>query len=187
MPVLNKLKLCRHFHLHCPLWTTNKSTSRRSSGNVLDRRKLLDGAKDWKLLADFAHDFMVFPPEIISTSLRPDIVVWSSSLRRVLLFELTCPAEEGIDTAKLYKEAKYGELSAAISGAGWSVELRSIEVGARGFVAHSVPRLLRDLGYPTREVSTLCRSLSTVVAKCSYTVYLARSEPEWRVPDLLQL
>ena len=69
-----------------------------------------------------------------------------------------CPAEEGIDTAKLYKEAKYRELSAAISDAGWSVELRSLEVGARGFVAHSVPRLLRDLGYSSREVSTLSLS-----------------------------
>lgn len=33
--------------------------------------------------------------EITTTSLRPDIVVWSTEVRSVLLVELTVPAERG--------------------------------------------------------------------------------------------
>ena len=104
-----------------------------------------------------------------------------------LLFELTCPAEEGIDAASLRKSARYEALGLAIVEAGWSAEVRPIEVGARGFVARSVLRVLRDLGLSSREVTTLCRTLSTVVARCSYAIYLASSTSEWRVPDLLRL
>ena len=130
---------------------------------------------------------MVFPPEIVATAERPDIVIWSTSSRRVLLFELTCPAEEGIDAASLRKSARYEALGLAIVEAGWTAEVRPIEVGARGFVARSVLRVLRDLGLSSREVTTLCRTLATVVARCSYAIYLASSTSEWRVPDLLRL
>jgi hypothetical protein len=160
----------------------NTGLSRR----VLNPRKLLDGAQDWQLLADFDHDPMLFPPQIVATQLRPDVVVWSTSSRAVVLFELTCPAEEGIENASIHKNAKYVELCDAIRDAGWTVVLRPIEVGARGFVARSVSRLLRELGLSSREVTTLCRSLATVVARCSFTIYLASSSAEWHMRDLLQ-
>lgn len=161
-------------------------SKQQSVRDAPSHRKLLDGARDWKLVADFGGA-MVFPAEIVATAERPDIVMWSPSSRRVLLLELTCPAEEGIDAANLRKNARYEALRLAIVEAGWFVEVRPIEVGARGFVARSVPRLLRDLGFSSRELSTLCRTLATVVARCSYTIYLASSSSEWRVPDLLRL
>ena len=66
----------------------------------------LDGSDDWKILVDFDSEQIVFPPEILSTSERPDIIIWSYASRKVLLIELTCPAEEGIDDAKIRKETK---------------------------------------------------------------------------------
>ena len=74
------------------------------------RRGLLDYANDWKMLVDFKHDPIVFPPMICSTSERPDIVIWSPLCRTVILLELTCPAEEGIAAAQRRKEARYQEL-----------------------------------------------------------------------------
>ena len=38
---------------------------------------LLQGASDWKLLVDFDQHQVTFPPEILSTNERPDIVLWS--------------------------------------------------------------------------------------------------------------
>ncbi|KAK0151193.1 hypothetical protein N1851_007673 [Merluccius polli] len=38
-----------------------------------------------------------FPSGITTTSLRPDIVVWSTKAKAVLLTELTVPWEEGIE------------------------------------------------------------------------------------------
>ena len=70
-------------------------------------RSFLIGASDWKILTDYHHAHLVFPPDIISTNLRPDIVIWSPSVKKVLLLELTCPAEEGFATASVHKLERY--------------------------------------------------------------------------------
>jgi hypothetical protein len=58
---------------------------------------LLHKANDWKLLVDYLHDQYVFPPEIYQTTQRPDIVIWSPSLKIVIFIELTCPMEENME------------------------------------------------------------------------------------------
>ena len=75
-----------------------------------ERRCLLDFANDWKLQVDFKDRKLVFPPAICSTDLRPDAVIWSALSRTVILLELTCCAEEGIEGAQIRKEARYAEL-----------------------------------------------------------------------------
>jgi hypothetical protein len=155
------------------------------SGRVSSRVSLLQAAHDWQMLADFGHSRMVFPPEIVPTTQRPDVVLWSTSTRRVFLIELTCPAEENIEIASVFKASKYKELADAIEQAGWTVGVKPIEVGARGCVARSVPRLLREFGFSSREATTAVRTLATVVARCSFTIYLAASRPEWQKPALL--
>ena len=74
-------------------------------------RSLLEGSTDWCISVDYTHKHAVFPPMIYATTERPDIVLWSESSRRVLLLELTCPAEEGIPAARDRKEAKTRVLS----------------------------------------------------------------------------
>ncbi len=82
--------------------------------NKKDHRwSLLDRAKDWKLLVDYVKFPIVFPPEIFATPQRPDIVIWSAAIRLVILIELTCPAEEGINEP----------------GTGWTCTMFAIEVG----------------------------------------------------------
>jgi len=139
------------------------------------------------MLVDFDHERVVFPPEIVSSVQRPDVVLWSPSSRRVVLVELTCPAEEGVERANRRKEGKYQGLLHLLEGAGWSAVLRPIEVGARGLVARSAPRLLRELGFLTREVSAVCRTLATVVVRCSFTIYLASSSVRWQAPALITM
>jgi hypothetical protein len=100
-----------------------------------ERRGLLDYANDWKLLVDFEHRKMVFPPCIVATDLRPDVVLWSVRSHVVILLELTCPAEEGIDAAQVRKESKYDGLVRAINDTKtWRARLLTLEVGARGLV-----------------------------------------------------
>jgi hypothetical protein len=65
---------------------------------------LLDYANDWKLQVDFEDRKLVFPPIICSTNLRPDAVLWSCLSRTVILLELTCCAEEGIQGAQTEKK-----------------------------------------------------------------------------------
>ena len=73
------------------------------------RPTLLDGANDWKWIFDYDEDQYVFPAHIVITDERPDILIFSDSLKSVILIELTCPAEENILEARERKTMKYHE------------------------------------------------------------------------------
>ena len=143
------------------------------------RKSLLSGSTDWRLLVDFTDRNIVSPPEIIATSERPDIVIWSVTLKKVIMIELTCPAEEGIEANRERKHVRYEQLTQDIAIAGWVPDLLTIEFGARGYVAYSTERCFRQLGMQKRTVSSLCKSLSRVVARCSYAIYLSRKNKDW--------
>ena len=57
---------------------------------------ILHQASDWVLLGHL-HGTSSFPPHIAFTDLRPDITIFSSKLKRVILIELTCPSEENME------------------------------------------------------------------------------------------
>ena len=102
---------------------------------------------------------------------------------------MTCPAEEGIEKASKRKITRYSPLQSSINeSTGWNCFVMTIEVGARGFVAHSTHRFLRKLGMHNRLVSKICKSISLVATKCSYEIYLAHSSRFWKYRrDLLLL
>ena len=108
-----------------------KASSRKPKRPKSERSSLLDGANDWEIRVDFDTANIVFPPSICATTSRPDVVIWSPLSRKVIMIELTCPAEEGIEAAALRKETRYEELQAAIKAWG-ECKYFTIEVGARG-------------------------------------------------------
>ena len=106
----------------------------------------------------------------------------------VILIELTCPAEEGIKNASTRKQTRYGVLVQDIRTQRnpWTAILFTVEVGARGFVANSMMRCLRRLGFSNRQVNQLNKAFSEVSARCSYGIYLSRATKSWvRTRDLL--
>ena len=54
---------------------------------------LLRCGNDWVFLFNLEAG-LIFPPEIASTTQRPDIVIYSKSKKIVVLIELTCPLED---------------------------------------------------------------------------------------------
>jgi ssDNA thymidine ADP-ribosyltransferase, DarT/zinc-binding in reverse transcriptase len=144
------------------------------------RRGLLDYANDWQMLVDFEHRRIVFPPCIVPTNLRPDVVLWSMRSHVVILLELTCPAEEGISAAQIRKESKYDGLLETINETKtWKARLFTLEVGARGLVASRTYRAFRVLGLSNTQTKSLVKCLSEIVVRCSYAIYLAHSAPVW--------
>ena len=91
--------------------------------------------------------------------------------RQVVLLELTCCAEE--------KEVRYHELVDSISENNWSAELLTIEVGARGLMGNRTFRAFIKLGFPPQTATSLCKTLSIIVARCSYAICLAQDSKEW--------
>ena len=99
--------------------------------------------------------------------------------RNVIVLELTCCAEEGVKAAQTRKECRYHELIETINTKDWNAELLTIEVGARGLIASSTFRAFTKLGFPPQSATTLCRTLSVVVARCSYAICLAQDSKAW--------
>lgn len=151
------------------------------SKKTAPKRSLLSSAPDWRLLVDFRHSPYLFPPHILASEQRPDILLFSNSLRVVIFGELTCPAEEGVVEAKLRKQARYADLAEELRGLKypWTVHNLTLEVGARGFVARSTYSFLRKIGFTPKSARTTCREVSEVAARCSYAIYLRHSEEKW--------
>ena len=94
------------------------------------QKGLFHKANDWKIIVDLVEFNYIFPSEIIPTSLRPGVVVWSNQLKRAIIIELTCAAEEGIEAAHIRKESKYLPLIAEITtNSNWKANLFTIEIG----------------------------------------------------------
>ena len=83
---------------------------------------ILHHASDRILLADLNKNYC-FPVHIALTQVRPDFTIFSNSLRKVILIELTCPCEENMESWHGTKINKYLALKAIIASKGWCVEL----------------------------------------------------------------
>ena len=106
----------------------------------------LAGARDWQMLIDYDHRHYVFPISIYSTPQRPDIVIWSLSIKKVFLFELTVPLEENFGDTYAEKSWRYRDLCTQINDneGPWKAVHFPFEVGACGFVARSTRGMLRN-------------------------------------------
>lgn len=59
---------------------------------------LLDTARDWRMQVDLDLR-LTFQHEIITTNLRPDLVLWSTSQKLLFIVELTVPWEAAVGEA----------------------------------------------------------------------------------------
>ena len=76
----------------------------------------------------------ISPHYIVTTDLRPDIVWWDDSLRRILLIELTICFETFFMHAAERKELKYEDVIARARSAGYRGRVITLQVGSRGII-----------------------------------------------------
>ena len=117
-----------------------------------------------------------FPLSAAVTGKRPDLVLWSESLRVVLLIELTVPAEKNVRAASTRKRERYQGLAEACRERGYTTELLPVEVGVLGFVAHSMQVVCKRLGVWRGKLK---RELEVVTLRCSYWMYLHFRSEDW--------
>ncbi|RXN11796.1 unconventional myosin-If-like protein [Labeo rohita] len=122
------------------------------------RQNLLQSAQEWEMEVDLGRRLR-FPEAVLSTTLRPDIIMWSLEGKRIILVELTVPWEEGCEEAAERKNGKYQQLVQDCRDKGWTTWLMTVEVGCRGFPAQSawnlmtkVLRVFKDLHKTRRDV-----------------------------------
>ncbi len=138
---------------------------------------LLDTARDWKMQVDLDQKLR-FPPEIITTNLRPDLILWSNSQKSLFIVELTVPWEAVIGEANERKRLKYSDVAAKAVQRGWQTQLLPVEVGCRGFVAMATTRLLKGLGVRGQALQQAIRLLSEAAERSSKWLWIKRKESQ---------
>ena len=139
---------------------------------------LLDLARDWRMQVDLDQK-LIFPPEIITTSLRPDLVLWSTSQKAVFIVELTVPWEAAVGEAYERKRLKYADIAAEAEQRGWRARVLPVEVGCRGFVATSTTKLLKGMGVRGQAFPQAVKSLSEAAERSSRWLWIKRKDPNW--------
>ena len=129
------------------------------------------------------------PPHVLVTNLRPDIFIFNESTREVIIFELTCPWDSNIARSHTYKEEKYAPLVADLSHF-YKTFLFSVEVSVRGQVTAENKKRLKAFVYRVcEEPKSVFKSMVVTVSKISllssFSIFMARNEPSWSDPPLL--
>lgn len=135
-------------------------------------------AQDCSMRADLGRRLQ-FPREITSTSLQPDIVLWSSTTKLVLLIELTIQWEAGVEAAWEPKRLKYSDLAEECRKAGWRTTIYLVEVGCCGFVGTSAVHLLREMGVCGASLQKASKDLADEAEKSSFWLWLKRRDTSW--------
>ena len=117
----------------------------------------------------------MFPPQILETAKRPDIIIYSESTKTVIIIELTVPIEQNLANANIRKKCKYSELVAECENRSWTTHYFPVEVGCRGFYNTSLPKCLAALGIPKGKRKNILDHAAKTALRASYIIWLCRS------------
>ncbi len=131
---------------------------------------ILSAACDWELRLDLEKR-LYFPPDIVVTDLRPDIVIWSKNAKTVVIGELTVPWETNVDERHEFKKAKYTDLVAECTSNGWKVHCMPFEVGARGFICNSFSIFFSRLGAGCRSRKRTASDAAVAASRSSAWIW----------------
>lgn len=95
------------------------------------RQNLPQSVQRWGMKFELWRKFH-FPEAVLSTTRRPDIIMWSPEGKKIILVELTVLWEEACEESAERKKAKYQQLVQDCRDKGWRTWLMTVEVGCRG-------------------------------------------------------
>ena len=129
------------------------------------------------------------PPNILPTSLKPDIVIVNNTEKSVHIFELTVPFETNINSAHERKISKYLTIQSDIIQNGYKCFLNCFEIGARGLVtSENMVRMKQTFKFIGQKSSkSMIKELSKISLISSYSIWNARHEPNWDAASYLKI
>src|SRR4029434_3672651 len=103
----------------------------KPSSSKKTKKGLLQTAPAWEMRVDLGRKLHV--PQVVQTSLRPDMVIWSEEAKKIFLIECTIPLEDGCGEASERKATKYQDLVQQCRDTGCQAWLFLVERRRRGF------------------------------------------------------
>ncbi|KAI2661305.1 Glutamyl-tRNA(Gln) amidotransferase subunit A [Labeo rohita] len=137
---------------------------------------LLATARDWQLKVDLGKQLKI-PETIATTTLRPDMVLFSESSRQMVLLELTKPWKDRMEESFKRKRAKHEELASECRNRGWKTCCFPIEVGCQGFASQLLCRALKLLGMRGLHKNKAIRNIMDAAEKASRWLWINRADP----------
>ena len=138
-------------------------------------------ANSFRIYVDSLHLGFLSQKELFPGKI-PDIVLQQG--KKLIVIELTCPAETNLLSSREYKSDRYKELKNLSLVPCNDLELILFEISASGFVTKHVrdfKNLLNLFKCDTKRI--MC--CSKVVIRYSYYIYCRRSK-EWLKPEILK-
>ncbi|KAK0143665.1 hypothetical protein N1851_018141 [Merluccius polli] len=146
---------------------------------------LLSSASDWELRVDLGRQ-LKFPEYVTSTSLRPDLVLTSASLKQVLVLELTVPWEDRMEEANERKRLKYQELIEECRRRGWKARCEPIEehsgVKTDVLFGHKQLPVVQPLFLQGADEATLWRRPARMSAPYGCVIFVGDPSQPGRLP-----
>ena len=122
------------------------------------------------------------PPHILTTNLRPDLVIVREEDKQISIIELTVPFETNVENAHQRKVEKYSSLVRDIQDNGYTVSFYAIEIGVRGLVDRNnkrhLKRILKTCNSNIRP-NEFFQTLSKLAILSSFTIFYSRKERAW--------
>ena len=140
-------------------------------------------------LPDLNFNGSTIPPDILTTTQKPDIVILNRNEKKIFLLELTCSLEQNSNTANAYKTSKYTPLKSDLEAQGLSVSLVPFEVGSRGHVTRENKMRLITVFVKNglkQSVHKLVKQISKISLLCTFSIFHAFQQPTWRDPPFLK-
>ena len=127
------------------------------------------------------------PPELVPTTMRPDILAIDPVSAEVNLCDLTSCADrqENIDKARVRKSSKYAALVSDIAATGVNAAFTPFEVCALGNIRGDSRATLRSL-VGKRAARRTFQNLAKIAISFSYYIFNRRRSPEWESPSLFE-
>ena len=129
------------------------------------------------------------PPDIITTQLRPDLVILNRSQKTIYLLELTCCFESNIEAANLRKTSKYQALKSDLEERGYTCHLLPFEIGSRGHISRSNKSNLMNTFMSNKlkpNIFKCIKAMSKISLLCSFSIFHAYTQPTWSDPPFLR-
>ena len=126
--------------------------------------------------------------DILPTPQRPDLVLSSTTKKEVVIVELTVPFEPNIEARHTDKCNKYASLTTDIKDQGYSCNLFCLEIGSRGYVSKENKLRVKSLLKRVKQgknVKMLLKNVSKLSLMSSYSLFIAKDEPNWMKPRIL--
>ena len=128
------------------------------------------------------------PPNLVVTTLKPDIVIVEKSNKTVTIFELTIPAEHRIKSAHELKFQKYQHFITDIQT--YTVKVIPFEIGSHtGYISSDNKKSIHSLHKFCEKNITLkkfTQNISAITVLSSYYIFNARNQDNWETMDTIQ-